>query len=264
MALAAGRSTIKTGPLGSPSALRGGGGGPTFSNVNKAGASIGAPGSIGYKNVGPAAGGGSALSGLAMPAAPAFAPGTVPRPTVDPIRPEAAYDPGIAQALAGQQGYAQDLKAGTGFAMDVLTGSQADQLQSQLVQARQAAAQAGIPFDEAAWRATAMRGIAGAQADEKLKRESMVGGALGAVAGTAQGQAGERDTRLGLDLNRQTTQNAQKLDLYGRDLEKYGTDVQAATSANNALMSFYSQLMGGVMGALSPGNMSMSSSNYYA
>jgi len=253
--------------LGGPTTRPLGGGGFAsgyYTNVNSDGGSLGTPGSIGYKTTKPVPTAAAAPIKFSMPPAPTWSPSAVPRPELDSVTPEAAYDPEIAKALAGQQGYAQDLKAGTGFAMDVLTGSQADQLQAQLVQARQAAAQAGIPFDEAAWRSTSMRGIAGAQADEKLKREAMVGGALGAVAGTAQGQASERDTRLGIDLSAKSTMNAQKLDLYSRDLEKYGTDTQAATSANSALMSFYSQLMGGMLGAMSPGNMSMSSSNYYS
>lgn len=193
------------------------------------------------------------------PAAPVAA--NIARPTLQPLTPEAAYDPEISRSLADQRSYTEDLRKGTGFAMDVLTGTQKDQLESEVIQARQAAANAGIPFDEAAFRATAQRGINASLAQEKLGREEMVGDALGAAAGTSGALAGERTDRLGLDLSRDVAENAQRLDLYGRDIQKYQADVSAATAANSALMDFYSRLMTGMFGMVGNVGSSMSMTN---
>ena len=194
-------------------------------------------------------------------AAPAWSPSAVERPGLTPIDPQAAYDPEIAAQLARQRSYTGDLKAGTGFAMDVLTGQQRDVNEAQMREAEQAAAQAGIPFDKARFLMEQQRGLQGAMATEKLGREQMVGQAIGAESGVAQGQAGERTERLGLDLKRDVVENELALDRYGRDIQKYGIDAQAATAANNSLMDFYSRLTSGAfsaMGSFGGGNVSSS------
>ena len=52
---------------------------------------------------------------------------------------------------------------------------------------------------------------------------------------------------LGIDLARDTTEGAQSLERYALDIGKYGTDVQAASRANEMLMDFYKSLMSGMM-----------------
>lgn len=212
-------------------------------------------GIIGRGSGGPGGGGGGA------PAA-----GNVERPNLTPIDPQAEYDPEMAKSLAAMRGHESNLERGAGRSMDVLLGTQADQLESQVAQARAAAQAAGIPFDEASFRATAMKGINSAMAQEKLGREAMLGDQYSRTGQMAGAQAGERTQRKELDYKRDVSENELLLDRYGRDIQKYGVDVQAATAANNALMQFYSQLLGGVFGML--GNLggssaSFSSSNYY-
>lgn len=175
-------------------------------------------------------------------------------PSISALNPQAAYDPEIMKSLTSQRDYGQMLKAGSGFAMDVLTGAQTDQLEAQVIQARAAAEAAGIPFDEAAFRAQAQRGINTAMAQEKLGREAAYGGALQAESSTVQGMAGERTQRLGMDLERQVSQNRLALEKYGTDVAKYGQDVNkyqaelgAVSSANNALLGIYGDLMRGQM-----------------
>lgn len=104
-----------------------------------------------------------------------FTPGTVPRPTPQPVVPTAEKDPNLEAYRSRYEGYQKNLEAGAGHSMDVLTGAQADQLEAQVQQAREAAARNGIPFDEAAFRAEGSRGIYAAQAQEKLGREKMIG-----------------------------------------------------------------------------------------
>lgn len=237
----------------------------------------GCPGNVGKVKVGnlwkcpepaaaPAAGGGGLnFSMPSMPAAgaaPAWQPSAVARPNLTPIDPQAAYDPEIANQLARQRSYTGDLKAGTGFAMDVLTGQQRDVNEAQMREAEQAAAQAGIPFDKARFLMEQQRGLQGAMAEEKLGREQMVGQAIGAESGVAQGQAAERTDRLGIDLKRDTVENELALDRYGRDIQKYGIDAQAATAANNSLMDFYSRLTSGAFSAIGQIGGSMGGSNF--
>ena len=202
-------------------------------------------------------GGGRGGGNIALPT---WTPGNVPRPELTPIDPQAAYDPEIQRSLEDQRRHQGNLEQGAGYSMDVLQGRQADNLESQVAQARAAAAQNGIPFDEASFRATAMRGINSAMADEKLGREKMLGAAYGASAETSRGLASDRTGRLQIDLSRDMGENQLGLQRYGQDIQKYGIDTGAAVSANNALMAFYAQLMG-AMGNM--GSASMSSSNYY-
>ncbi len=193
-----------------------------------------------------------------------WTPGSVERPKLQPINPEAEYDPRIAEALARQTQYATEIEQGSGHTMDVLTAAQADQLEAQIAQARAAAAQAGIPFDEASFRATAQRGINASMEQGRQAREAALGGALQQQAATATAEGGERNQRLGIDLQAQQATMQDLLQRYGQDIQKYGIDAQAATSANNALLGFYSQLMGGMFNMFgNMGSMSMQNQNYY-
>jgi hypothetical protein len=171
----------------------------------------------------------------------------VARPDLTAINPTAEYDPEMAKALADQRGYTDTLKSGTGHVFDVMTQRMADNLESQVIQARTAAEGAGIPFDEASFRSQAQRDINSGLATEKLGRESQIGASIGASTAAAGAQAGDRANRLGIDLSAKSTTEQQKLARYGIDVTKYGVDAQAATSANNALLAFYSQLMGGML-----------------
>lgn len=204
-----------------------------------------------------AAGGGLGVSGT-LPNMPAGAqstwkPSDLARPDLTPIDPQAAYDPEIANQLARTRSYTEDLKAGTGFAEDVAVGAERDQLQAQMMEAEQAAAQAGIPFDKARFLMEAQRGQAGRRAQSTLNREQQVGASIGAESGVATAQAGERTQRLGLDLNRDVAENELALDRYGKDIQKYGIDAQAATAANSALMDFYTRLTSGIFSVASGG-----------
>ena len=149
--------------------------------------------------------------------------------------------------------------------MDVLGQGQQDNLESQVIQARAAAQAAGIPFDEASFRANAQMGINNSMAQEKLGREKMVGDSLAQSGTLAGNQALERDQRKELDYKRDVSENELALDRYGRDIQKYGIDAQAATAANNALMDFYSRLMGGMFSMIGNmgGSLSMSNTNNY-
>lgn len=229
---------------GGNSCCSGGGGGGGIGGIDLGG--------IGGGGAGGGAGGGS------------WTPGNVERPNLTPIDPQAAYDPEMAAQLAQQRQYAEQLNQGGGRQMEVLTQAQADQLEAQVAQARAAAAQAGIPFNEAAFRAQGQKSINAAMAEEKTRREAQYGTAIGASTAAAGAQAGERTQRTGIDLQRDIAENTLALDRYGRDIQKYGIDAQAATSANNALLNFYSQLMGGMFGMFgSLGSMSSSNTNYY-
>jgi hypothetical protein len=185
-----------------------------------------------------------------------WSPSAVARPNLTPIDPQAGYDPEIANQLARQRANTADLKAGTGFAEDVAVGSERDQLAAQMQEAEQGAAQAGIPFDKARFLMEAQRGQASRRAQSTLNREQQVGAAIGAESGVAQGQAGERTDRLAIDLKRDTTENELALDRYGRDIQKYGIDAQAATAANGSLMDFYSRLMSGAFSSIGGSNFS--------
>lgn len=193
-------------------------------------------------------GGGVGAGGA--PTTTPWTPGNVPRPDLNPLNPQAAYDPEIAKSLANQRAFGQDIKAGTGFAMDVLQGQRRDTASASLEQARADAAAQGIPFDEQKWQSEQLRGENAAMAQDKLAREQMYGQELGAEAGTSEQQAGERTQRLNIDLDRQIQQNAQALDRYGKDIQKYGVDAQAATAANTALMDYYRSLMQGQFGLM--------------
>jgi hypothetical protein len=167
----------------------------------------------------------------------------------------------MQRALADQRAYQENLLSGAGQHMDVTVGRMADQLEAQVAQARAAAQAAGIPFDEAAFRAQAQRGVNTAMVEEKDLRERQYGEALKTGGQMAGAQAQERTQRMDLDLRRDVSENELALDRYGRDIQKYGIDAQAATAANNAILEFWSRLMSGMFNQM--GSMSMNNTNYY-
>jgi hypothetical protein len=171
----------------------------------------------------------------------------IPRPTLNPIKPQAEVDPSLAANRQRYEAYQANLESGAGHSMDVLTGTQKDNLDAQVEQARSAAASQGIPFDEATFRAQAQKGINSAMAGEKLGREKMIGESYTQGLGVETAPASERNQRLGIDQQSQIATNDAQARMYGLDIGKYGIDVNAATSANNALLDFYRQLMGGMM-----------------
>jgi len=177
-------------------------------------------------------------------------PRDIPRPKLPPIDPQARFDPNLEAYRDRYLGHITNLETGTGHAMDVLRGQQQNALEADVERARQAAAASDIPFNEAEFRAEQARGVNAAMAQEKLGREAMMTQAYTQGLPIIGEPASERFNRLELDLRRDVADSESVLDLYGRDIQKYGIDMQAAVAANNALMSFYSQLMGGMMGGL--------------
>jgi hypothetical protein len=190
--------------------------------------------------------------------------GNVPRPDLPPIDPQAEFDPELEAYREQFKGHLGNLEQGTGHAMDVLRGGQQDALEADVERARQSAAASGIPFNEAEFRSEASRGINASMAQEKLGREAMMTQAYTQGLGIIAEPASERFNRLELDLRRDVADSESVLDLYGRDIQKYGVDMAAATAANNALMSFYSQLMGGMMSGIGSVGGNISYSNQYS
>ena len=241
--------------MGAPISIGGAGGGIAGTSWNPKTKSIEAPHPPPTRRPTPATGGAGSWG---APAWSTVGSPAVVRPDLAPINPRAEYDPEMAKALADQRGYTEQLQSGTGHVMDVMTQRMADNLESQVIQAKASAEAAGIPFDEASFRARGQRDINAGLATEKLGRETQIGQSIGQSTAAAAGQAGERTSRLGIDLQAQTNTGAQRLDRYGIDVQRYGIDTGAAVSANNALLDFYSRLMGG---AFSP---SMSNSTSYS
>lgn len=259
-------------PTSGGAARTGGAAGPCPQGMVSAGS---APCPPGCQEVGRAIGGGRGGScccppggargggGAGGPGGGGWRPGSVERPNLTPINPQAEYDPEMARALADQRAYQGNLLEGAGQHMDVMVGRMADQLEAQVAQARAGAQAAGIPFDEAAFRAQAQRDLNAGMVQEKTNREQTYGEALKAGGQMAGAQAGERTQRMDIDLRRDVSENELALDRYGRDIQKYGIDAQASTAANNAILEFWSRLMGGMFNSLG-GSMSMNNTNYYS
>jgi len=188
-----------------------------------------------------------------------------PRPELPPIDPQAPFDPELEAYRERYKGHLGNLEEGTGYAMDVLRQGQQDSGEAEIERMRASAAQAGIPFDETQARAELQRGTNAAMAQEKLGREAMMTGAYDVGRGITALPAEERFARLDLDLQRDVAESDGVLDLYGRDIQRYGTDMAAATAANQSLMGFYNNLMSGMfsMAGGGMGGPSFSSSSYY-
>jgi hypothetical protein len=181
-----------------------------------------------------------------MPAMTASPIADPERPDLTPIDPVGYEKPEHKELRERYTEFGEDLKEGTGFAMDVLEGQQQDRMEAQIEMAREQAAAAGIPFDEAAYRAELQRGVNAAMAEEKLGREGLYQAHLSDIAPVTAG-ANYAQGEKGIDLARDTTEGEQSLQRYGLDIGKYGTDVQAAARANEMLMDFYKSLMSGMM-----------------
>ena len=222
-----------------------------------------------HRNAGGGPSGGISLGGMGggaggFPSGGGGVPaGNVPRPKLPPIDPQAPFDPELEAYRERYKGHLGNLEQGTGYAMDVMRSGQQDALEADVERARQSAAASGIPFNEAEFRSEASRGINAAMAQEKLGREAMMTQAYTQGLPIIGEPASERFNRLELDLRRDVADSESILDLYGRDIQKYGVDMAAATAANNALMSFYSQLMGGMMGSVGNVGGNLSYSNTY-
>lgn len=173
-----------------------------------------------------------------------------PRPKLPPIDPRAPFDPVLEAYRDRFGGHLTNLERGTGYAMDVLRQQQQDAAEAELERMRAAADQAGIPFDERQARAEIQRGINAAMAKEKLGREQMMTGAYGVGKDIYALPPAERFKRLELDLRRDVADVESVLDLYGRDVQKYGIDVNAATAANQQLLGLYNSLMSGMFGMM--------------
>jgi hypothetical protein len=176
---------------------------------------------------------------------------------VAPVKPGAPQlerareiGPGVPELERMGQGYEaqlRNLEAGTGHSMDVMLGAQTDNAEAQIDQMRQAAAQQGIPFDEQAARAQLQRGVNSAMAQEKLGREKLTldayGQAPGIIGANEQARQGRWQIGSGNDNERNRALNEQ----YGTQANMYGEELSAANSANNALLSFMSNLMGSAL-----------------
>jgi len=211
-----------------------------------------------------ATGGGKGKGKITMPKMAPIAANAPPRPELPPIDPQAPFDPELEAYRERYKGHLGNLEEGTGYAMDVLRQGQQDAGEAEIERMRASAAQAGIPFDETQARAELQRGTNAAMAQEKLGREKMMTGAYDVGRGITALPAEERFARLDLDLQRDVAESEGVLDLYGRDIQRYGTDMAAATARNQALMGFYNNLMSGMFGMMGNiGGPSMSSSVYY-
>jgi len=210
-------------------------------------------------------GGGGGRGSFRAPKMQAITAKAPPRPTLPPIDPQAEFDPELEAYRERYKGHLTNLEEGTGYAMDVLRQGQQDSGEASIERMRASAAEAGIPFDESQARAELQRGVNASMAQEKLGREAAMTGAYDVGKGITALPAEERFARLDLDLNRDVAESEGVLDLYGRDIQRYGTDVAAATAANQSLMGFYNNLMSGMFGMMgnSMGGPSYSSSNYY-
>jgi hypothetical protein len=143
--------------------------------------------------------------------------------------------------------------------MDVLLGQNRDQMEAQIAQMRQGAAQQGIPFDEAAARAELQRGVNAAMAKEKLGREQQLTQAYGQAPGIIGANEAAREGRWKIGQGGDIATMGAGLDVYKTQAGMYGNELDAATSANNALLGFLSNLYSGMFSSM--GN--MSTSNYY-
>lgn len=185
------------------------------------------------------------------------------RPKLPKIDPQAPFDPTLESYRDRYGGHLTNLEEGTGYSMDVLRQGQQDSMEAEIMRMRAAADQAGIPFDEGQARAELQRGVNASMAQEKLGREAMMTQAYGTGKDIYALPPEERNKRLEMDLRRDVAEAEGVLDLYGRDIQRYGMDVNAAVAANQSLMSFYNNLMSGMFSAMSPSMGGYSSSVYY-
>jgi hypothetical protein len=190
-----------------------------------------------------------------------------PKPKPVPIDPQAPEDPRLTKFAADYTQHGEDLESGTGYAMDVLRGQQQDSMEAELDRMRAAAANAGVPFDETQARAELQRGINAAMAEEKLGREKMMTDWYQGGVDVMRSPMDERFTRLRLDLERDIAEAGQNVDIHKLLYDKYGIDVNAASTYDRALLALYGNLWnkmipdwGDIMGSLNMGSVNIGGS----
>jgi len=185
----------------------------------------------------------AAAPGIPTPAKPAPPPIVAPREMGGDV-PELAK-------LGGDYGkYLQNLESGSGYASDVLAGAQKDTLEAQVAEARQAAAEQGIPFDESKTRAQLMQGVNKAMATEKLGREQLLGQAYANAPGIVGANEAAKLARWRTGQAGDIATTQAKLAEFGTEAGEYGSELSAATSSNNALLGFLSNLYNGMFSAM--------------
>lgn len=196
---------------------------------------------------------------------PGGAPGaTVPAanrpgaPALTPPREIGANIPELERVGQGYEQHLRNLESGAGYSADVLAGQTRDQTEAQIAMMRQRAEQEGRTFNEDAARAELQRGAYSAQAQEKLAREQMLTGAYGQAPGVVGANEAARQGRWKTGQAGDIANMAAANQQYGIQAGMYGNELDAASSANNALLSFLSNLYGGMFSAMgNMGNMSL-------
>ena len=183
-----------------------------------------------------------------LPALPSGTPTVagLDRPELPSISPTGSERPEHIALRERYTGFGEDLKAGTGFAMDALQQRLRDQEDAQVEMARANANELGIPFDEASFRAELQRGVNAAMVEEKLGREQLYQSHLSDIAPVLAG-ANYAQGEKQIDLSRDLGEQEGILQRYATDVNRYGTELSAATRANEMLMDFYKTLMSGMM-----------------
>ncbi len=176
-------------------------------------------------------------------------------PAVTPPREIGANIPELERMGQGYEQHLRNLESGAGYSADVLAGQTRDQTEAQIAMMRQRADQEGRTFNEDAARAELQRGAYSAQAQEKLAREQQLtqayGQAPGVVGANEAARQGRWKTGQAGDIATMAATNQQ----YQVQAGMYGNELDAASSANNALLSFLGNLYGGMFNAM--GNMSI-------
>lgn len=176
-------------------------------------------------------------------------------PAITPPREIGANIPELERMGQGYEQHLRNLESGAGYSADVLAGQTRDQTESQIAMMRQRAEQEGRTFNEDAARTELQRGAYSAQAQEKLAREQQLtqayGQAPGVVGANEAARQGRWKTGQAGDIATMAATNQQ----YQTQAGMYGNELDAASSANNALLSFLGNLYGGMFNAM--GNMSI-------
>lgn len=176
-------------------------------------------------------------------------------PTLTPPREIGANIPELERMGQGYEQHLRNLESGAGYSADVLAGQTRDQTESQIAMMRQRAEQEGRTFNEDAARTELQRGAYSAQAQEKLAREQMLTGAYGQAPGIVGANEAARQGRWKTGQAGDIASMAAANQQYQTQAGMYGNELDAASSANNALLSFLGNLYGGMFNAM--GNMSI-------
>jgi hypothetical protein len=189
---------------------------------------------------------GQASGGAAAPAA------TKPTaPAITPPREIGANIPELERLGQGYEQHLRNLESGAGYSADVLAGQTRDQTEAQVATARAAAEAQGRPFDEEKMRAELQRGSYSAQAEEKLGREKMLTEAYGQAPSVVGANEAAREARWKTGSGNDLAAGALANQQFATQAGMYGNELDAATSANNSLLSFLSNLYSGAFNAAS-------------